>query len=117
MMKVYKFISKIEKDGTIKAVYDEALAEIKRMIMDIFKEEKVTVFLFGSRATNRASPFSDIDIGIISTNKDTDKLLALLRERIENSNIPYKVDVVNLQNTSEKFRKEALKGAKILWKN
>jgi hypothetical protein len=38
-------------------------------------------------------------------------------KKIENSNIPYKVDVVDLSQVSESFRKQILKEGKILWKS
>ncbi|HHT9140371.1 MAG TPA: nucleotidyltransferase domain-containing protein, partial [Candidatus Tripitaka californicus] len=62
------------------------------------------------------SPFSDVDIGIVPSGELSDRELAILRERIEDSNIPYKVEVVNFSEVSEGFKKSALKGA-IVWKD
>jgi len=41
--------------------------------------------------------------------------ISLIKERFENSNIPQKVDVVNLNDASEEFRNEIFKEA-VLWK-
>ena len=92
------------------------MAQLKKMVLDFFKDEKVKIFLFGSRAQGKNSVTSDVDLGIWpKTNKDAKKI-TLLKEKIENSNIPYKVDIVNLKEISNDFKKEILKKAKI-WKD
>ena len=42
------------------------IEELKEFIKDFFKDEKVEVYLFGSRARGDNTPFSDIDLGFIS---------------------------------------------------
>ncbi|MEA2081533.1 MAG: nucleotidyltransferase domain-containing protein [Elusimicrobiota bacterium] len=81
------------------------------------KSEVAKIFIFGSRARGDAYPASDIDVGIEFEGgvKDGRRKIALLREKFENSNIPQKVDVVNLNDTSEEFKNEIFKEA-ILWK-
>ena len=91
--------------NTLKEVFNQYLAN-----------EKVKIFLFGSRARKSNYPFSDIDIGIIPYGKIDENKLTLIKEKIENSNIPYKVEIINFNNTSEDFRKEALKDIEI-WKD
>jgi len=89
-----------------------------KIIECVIKEKGVTVYLFGSRATGKATSTSDIDIGIVlKKNMGSDREIALLKEKIENSNIPYKVDVGDLSQVSESFRKQILKEGKILWKS
>ncbi len=56
------------------------------------------IYLFGSRANKSATPYSDVDIAI----KDdglTRKELAQIRFAIEESNFPYKVDLIDLSKT------------------
>lgn len=60
------------------------------------------LFLFGSRARGDDNKFSDVDLGIYKK-KDVDLKISLLREILENSNLPFKVDIVVLNN-NEKFR-------------
>jgi len=99
-------------------IYEDSLKMLIKIIESVLKEKGVTVYLFGSRATGKATSTSDIDIGILlKKNMGSDKEIALLKEKIENSNIPYKVDVVDLSQVSESFRKQALKEGKILWKS
>ncbi len=40
----------------------------------------------------------------------------MLKEKFENSNIPYKVEIVNFNIVSEEFKQEALKDIEI-WKD
>lgn len=49
-----------------------------------------------------------MDIGIIPKGKLDGKKVTLLRELIENLNIPYRVDIVDFSNVSDEFKKEAL---------
>ena len=53
------------------------------------------IYLFGSRARGESTPYSDVDIAIKSDGLDF-KELAKIRFAIEESNFPYKVDLVDL---------------------
>jgi len=53
------------------------------------------IYLFGSRAKGKATPHSDVDIAIRSDDLDAAKL-AKIRFVIEESNFPYKVDLIDL---------------------
>ena len=66
-------------------------------------------FLFGSRAIGSAGFAADIDIGI-SPSKPLDyTIISKLQEIIEESFVPYKVDLVDFSNVSEQFKQQALK--------
>ena len=97
-------------------VYEKALKVLGNMVKDAFKDSEVQIVLFGSRARGDYAKTSDIDIGILPNGEINRKELILLREKVENSNIPYKVDVVNLSQTSKEFIEKALKEG-ILWKS
>jgi type I restriction enzyme S subunit len=63
------------------------------------------VYVFGSRATRTAWEFSDLDLAII-TDKPLEALcLAELKEAFSESDLPFKVDVVDWAATKEDFRK------------
>ncbi|MBN2267332.1 MAG: nucleotidyltransferase domain-containing protein [Candidatus Babeliaceae bacterium] len=72
------------------------------------------IYLFGSRATHKNRPGSDIDIAI--DNGSTVDFATLLKVwgELDESNIPYKVDLVDLQASSESFRQEIFKKG-VLW--
>ena len=76
------------------------IADLKNFLQTFFEGSQVGVFLFGSRARKNASRFSDIDIGLVS-NVDISREITLLKETIEESNIPYKVDIVDLSRNRD----------------
>lgn len=92
------------------------LLRLKELVINSLKDREVKIILFGSRARGEGVPSSDVDIGIIPLVELEDKELAILRERIEDSNIPYKVEIVNFSEVSKDFKKSALKEA-IVWKD
>jgi len=67
------------------------------------------VFLFGSRAKGNPRPHSDIDIALLSNKPIALATMSLLREKIEESTIPYHVDIVDLATVSSNFRDKVLK--------
>ena len=73
--------------------------------------ENTKFFVFGSSLED--GKFSDVDVafdgGIVE-----EKNIALAKEDLEESNLPYKVDLVYLEKTEKKFRNNLLKGKK-LW--
>lgn len=60
---------------------------------------------FGSRATWKAKEFSDLDLAIITDQPLSLDISASLSEDFSNSDLPYKVDVVDWATTSDSFRK------------
>ena len=95
---------------------DKYLNQLKDIVLDELKNEPVKIFVFGSRARGDFRLGSDVDIGLISQKKAYSNRVSFLREKIENSNIPYKVDIVNFEEVSEDFRQKALEKI-IIWKN
>ena len=88
---------------------------IKKVVLDICGGADVKVVLFGSRARRDNNLYSDVDIGIIPGRNFDRKKLILLRERIEELNVPYKVELVDFSEVSGAFKKEALKKV-LIWK-
>ena len=62
------------------------------------------VWAFGSRTTSTAKPYSDLDLAIINSRPTALELLASLSEDFSNSDLPFRVDVVDWATTSEAFR-------------
>jgi uncharacterized protein len=73
------------------------------------------VYLFGSCATGSTRPSSDIDVAVEPLHGSAPVPFATLRERLEDSDVPYDVDVIDLTTASPEFvhrvRQEGL-----LWK-
>lgn len=64
-----------------------------------------SVWAFGSRATDRAKPYSDLDLAINGGKPLGIDLAAQLAEAFAESDLPYKVDIVDWTTASERFRK------------
>ena len=63
-----------------------------------------TVWVFGSRAAGRARPYSDLDLAV-----DAGRTLSLderasLAEAFSDSDLPYKVDLVDWHTVDDRFR-------------
>jgi predicted nucleotidyltransferase len=65
------------------------------------------IFIFGSRAKGTNKEFSDIDIAIKSPNLDF-TILANIKFDLEESDLPYKVDVVNYDELEEHILSQAV---------
>ena len=63
------------------------------------------VWVFGSRAKWRAREFSDLDLAIISDTPVSLDVRSTLSEAFSESDLPWKVDVVDWATTSDSFRK------------
>ena len=98
-------------------IYESSLELLKGIIKDVFEGEDVTVILFGSRAREDYLETSDMDIGILPKREMGKSKISLFRERIENSNIPYKVDVIDLSQASKEFTDKVLKEGLLIWKS
>lgn len=72
--------------------------------------------LFGSRARKDNHDRSDVDIAVEPRGKFDNRKINVLKNKMEELNIPYKVEIVNLNEVSESFRKEILKDA-VIWKD
>ena len=62
------------------------------------------VWAFGSRATGNAKKFSDLDLAVITDNPMSLSISADLAEAFSESDLPFKVDVVDWATTSAVFR-------------
>ncbi len=92
------------------------LSQIKTILVSELKDQKCKIYLFGSRTTDTYTAASDFDIAILATG-DINRELSLTRERLELSNIPFKVDLINLRTTSAAFRHKVQTKGILLWKN
>ena len=90
-----------------------AIEELRRMVLGALGEHDAEVWLFGSSARDDVMQHSDIDIAILSRDELPSSLLANLAAGIEESSIPYDVDLVDLRHAApsliEEVRREGLK--------
>ncbi len=74
-----------------------------------------TVYLFGSRATGTARERSDFDIGVCGTQRLPLKTFYRISDLLDQIRTLYRIDWVDLHETTASFRQEALKNAKVLY--
>jgi len=94
-------------DKNKQTLYQQSEAYLKKIL-----KEKLPLgscfFLFGSRARGTAGEMADIDIGIVPAEELQDEL-EIIQEEIEQSFVPYSVDLVDFSKISESFKQQALK--------
>lgn len=85
--------------------------EHQQLLTDILlaplKQRGCSVFVFGSRARGDYKKFSDLDIlieGEVSTT-----LLSRIRESLEESTLPFRVDIVSMQDLADSYRAGVLR--------
>jgi len=82
-----------------------AVEEAKRITLSILKRHQIKAWLFGSRATGRARNFSDIDVALDADAKPVPRdLLTRLAAALEESHIPFRVDLVDMCTVSPAIR-------------
>ena len=84
--------------------------QLSALVIDPLKTSGASVWIFGSRARGDHQPFSDVDLlyeypqggingGLVPSE---------VKEQIENSNFPYKVDLVQVSDVAESYRSGVL---------
>ena len=66
---------------------------------------EATVYVFGSRAAFTAKPHSDLDLVIVGKDEMPIHRMHLLEEAFADSDLPFRVDVLDWHAISEDFRK------------
>ena len=74
------------------------------------------IYLFGSRATGACTQGSDIDIALDDGHLINHKTLLKILIDIEDTTIPMKVDLVDLQTAPDTLKNSIIKEG-IIWKN
>ena len=81
---------------------------VKRIVLKHIPKDNFAVFLFGSRAVGNAKPLSDIDIGILGLEPLPTIIKVDLESDLEESIVPYKIDLIDFYKVDKDFKKEAL---------
>ena len=74
---------------------------INKFISEQLKD--VDIYIFGSRAQNTATEYSDVDIALKAKDVIDLNVILNLKAIFQDSNFPYKVDIIDLKNIDEKF--------------
>lgn len=92
-------------------MFPQLAAEHREQVLAILSRHLppgVSVRVFGSRATGRARPFSDLDLMIIAKQPLALDLRAELAEAFELSSLPFRVDLVEVGDMPEAIRERAV---------
>lgn len=95
---------------------EQVLEQLKSILNEKLGKEKARVYLFGSWAREEEKHSSDIDIAIESASPISPFKWNKLIEQIEESTIPYKVDVVDLHDAKDSLVQQ-VKEEGILWRD
>jgi uncharacterized protein len=90
-------------------VREQAIEELRRMVLNTLGEHDAAVWLFGSCARGEARQHSDIDIAILPRDNLPPGFFGELDADIEESTIPYDVDLVDLRNADPVLIAEILR--------
>ena len=80
--------------------------ETVKQILKKHLPQGILIWVFGSRATCNAKEYSDLDIALQTENgqKIDFELIVMLMDDFEESNLPFKVDVVDYNSISGIFK-------------
>jgi predicted nucleotidyltransferase len=90
------------------------LERLRALVGKTLAGRRADVYLFGSWARGDQRPSSDIDLAVHAPEPLPPGLLARLREALEESTIPYRVEVVDLAEADAAFR-ERVRREGIRW--
>ncbi len=72
------------------------------------------VFVFGSRVDGSSRQFSDLDLALDSDRPIPLRIISELRETFSESDLPFRVDVVDIARVSQEFKKIILSNCVII---
>lgn len=78
-----------------------------KIVRDILRKHvpDCEVWAFGSRAKRTAKTYSDLDLAVIADTPLSFEVSGALREDFSESDLPWRVDIVDWATTSETFRR------------
>ncbi|MGC9994384.1 MAG: nucleotidyltransferase domain-containing protein [Terriglobia bacterium] len=69
---------------------------------------------FGSRTNGSAKHYSDLDLAVVAPTKLNPETLRQLKEAFEESDLPFRVDVLDWHETSPEFQKVIEKAYEVI---
>ena len=98
----------------LSAQREQALDRVREIILKGLHGRDVRVYVFGSSVAGAVHRTSDIDVAVDPREPLPPGLLGELREQLEESDIPYAVDIVDLETVSPTFRERVQRDG-IVW--
>jgi len=99
----------------VAAIPTQDLETTRKIVLKHLKGYRARVYLFGSQAKGKVYRSSDIDVAVLPLQPVPTWVFSEIREDLEESDVLYPLDLVDLSETDEKF-KQRVKKEGILWK-
>jgi predicted nucleotidyltransferase len=93
---------------------NEYLDRVRGIVLKHINPSEADIWLFGSAARGDMKRWSDIDIAIAPRQELASSVFSDLREELEESSVPYTVDVVDLRSAGDDL-KAAIKEEGVRW--
>lgn len=88
-------------------IEDKWITLIKKVVHSYIPDQSYRVFIFGSRAEGTSRRWSDVDIGLLGPKKIDLFTILAIKEDLQESDLPYRVDVVDFSSASKDFTRVA----------
>ncbi len=87
-----------------------------KMLKDIFQQycPKAEIWVYGSRIKNQSHDGSDIDM-VVKDFNDSNKNIAELKQLLNDSNVPFLMDIQEFDKLPDYFQKEILNEYEVLF--
>ncbi len=82
---------------------------VSALVIEPLKKNGARVYIFGSRATGKNREFSDLDILYSIKDKPPLHTIGQIKDDIEDSHLPIKVDIVDLDELAPSYMEQILK--------
>lgn len=80
---------------------------IRNTVRQYLPNSTYHLFIFGSRAQGTYRKYSDFDVAIDGPEKVPSHTMGKIRSELEDTDVPYVIDLVDLNQTSDGFKKSA----------
>lgn len=87
--------------------------EAMSIVLGAIPSNDYAVFIFGSRASETYKESSDLDIGILGNKPFPFEKFLHIKSLLEESNVPYKTDLVDFYSAPQEFKSVALKKIRV----
>lgn len=95
---------------------DKYMSIVKKKVLEVLKNRSCHVFLFGSRARGPFRLGSDMDVGVSGLDENIfGRMKSRILLKVEESIVPFDVDIINFDIVDGEFKKEARKN-QVQWK-
>lgn len=82
--------------------------EVRRIVLAMLSGYAASVWLFGSAARGTMTRGSDVDVAVLAKEPIPEDLLSNIREALEQSNVLYRVDLVDLRSVEPAFKDKVM---------